>query len=265
MWHAWQACVLCLETAQQENRPSAPHGDTRTQAATESPGGPSTYRIDRSIITRAARLSLARAAPGSPDHEPPRGRARPGVLTWSRKGIRMDSIRVIRGLSLLIMVAAMVVSYRTQRALFSEWSVDAFTASIAPIAVDLLAIICTLAVHTDGVARKGRRVAVFVLVLTGTASTVANTVAGETVGSKIVHGAMVVVYLLAEWIAAQVKSAPPVVDPRRSKAAVKAAQTRKANAAKRTRKSRSSKATTVAALEAVYKLPSAPVSPAASE
>jgi hypothetical protein len=176
-----------------------------------------------------------------------------------------SNIRVIRVLSLAIMVAAFAVSYRTQRALFTEWSVDTFTASIAPLAVDLLAIICTLAVHTDGVARKGRRTAVFVLVLTGTASTVANTVAGETVGSKVVHGAMVVLYLLAEWIAAQVKQAPPVADPKRSAAARKAAATRKLNAARRTRKPRATRATTVAALEATYKLPSAPVSPAATE
>lgn len=155
------------------------------------------------------------------------------------------SIKVIRVLSLLIMAAAAAVSFGTQRALFLSWQVDTFTAIIAPIAVDLLAIICTLAVHTDGVARKGRNTAIFVLVVTGAASVAANTVAGETVGSKIVHGAMVVLYLLAEWIAAQVKSAPPVADPKRSEAAKKAAQTRKANAAKRTRRPRAPRAVPV--------------------
>jgi len=117
----------------------------------------------------------------------------------------MYVIRTIRVLSLLIMAAAAAVSYSTQRGLFLAWSVDHFTAAVAPIAVDLLAIICTLAVHTDGVAAKGRRAAIVVLVLTGTASTSANFIAGVTPGSKVVHAAMVVLYLLAEWIAAQVK------------------------------------------------------------
>jgi len=175
----------------------------------------------------------------------------------------MSNIRVIRILSLLIMAAAAAVSYGTQRTLFLRWEVDAFTAAIAPIAVDMLAIICTLAVHTDGVARKGRRAAIIVLVITGSASVSANFVAGHTAGSKIVHAAMVALYLLAEWVAAQVKSAPPVVDPKRSEAARKAASTRKLNAAKRTRKPRAPKAATVAELEAAYAAASAPVSPAA--
>lgn len=177
----------------------------------------------------------------------------------------MGNIRVIRLLSLLIMAAAAAVSYGTQRAIFIDWRCDGFTASIAPIGVDLLAIICTLAIHTDGVARKGLRAAIVVLVITAGASTAANAIAGLTIGSKVVHGGMVVLYVMAEWIAAQVKAAPPAVDPKRSAAAKRAASTRKANAAKRTRKPRVTKATTVAALEAVYKLPSAPVSPASVE
>jgi uncharacterized protein DUF2637 len=117
----------------------------------------------------------------------------------------MYQIKLIRVLSLLIMATAAAVSYSTQRALFLDWSVDAFTAGVAPIAVDLLAIICTLAVHTDEVASKGRRAAIVVLVLTGSASTAANFLAGQTTGSKVVHAAMVVLYLMAEWIAAQVR------------------------------------------------------------
>lgn len=115
------------------------------------------------------------------------------------------SIRIIRVLSLLIMAAAAAVSFSTQRGLFVVWGVDAFTSYVAPIAVDLLAIICTMAIHTDGVARKGFRAAVVVLVLTGSASTAANFLAGQSIGSKVVHAAMVVLYLMAEWIAAQVR------------------------------------------------------------
>ena len=174
----------------------------------------------------------------------------------------MSPIRFIRVLSLAIMVAAAAVSYTTQRSLFLLWEVDHFTAFVAPIAVDMLAVLCTMAIHTDGVARKGRSTAIFVLVVTGTASMTANFVAGLTLGSKIVHAGMVVLYLLSEFVAAQVKQAPPAVDPTRSEAARRAAQTRKANAARRTRKPRAPRATTVAALEAAYAAESAPVSPA---
>lgn len=177
----------------------------------------------------------------------------------------MSNIPVIRLLSLLIMVAAAAVSYGTQRAIFLDWRCDSFTASIAPLGVDLLAIICTLAIHTPNVARKGMRAAIVVLIVTAGASTAANAIAGLTPGSKVVHGGMVVLYVMAEWISAQVKSAPPAVDPKRSEAAKRAASTRKANAAKRTRTPRAPKATTVAALERAYKLPSAPVSPAGVE
>lgn len=132
--------------------------------------------------------------------------------------MNFSTIKVIRALSLAIMAAAAVVSYSTQRTLFIDWSVDAFTAAIAPIAVDLLAIICTLAIHADGVARKGRRAAIVVLVLTGSGSLTANFLAGQTIGSRVVHAAMVALYLLAEWIAAQVKApaattATPVPQP----------------------------------------------------
>jgi hypothetical protein len=154
------------------------------------------------------------------------------------------SIKAIRVLSLLIMAAAAAVSFGTQRDRFLSWQVDHFTAVVAPLAVDMLAILCTLAIHTDGVARKGRRAAIVVLVFTGTASVVANAIDGATIGSRVVHGAMVVLYLLAEWIAAQVKRGAPAVDPNRSQAARKAAQTRRANAARRTRKPRAVKATT---------------------
>lgn len=121
----------------------------------------------------------------------------------------MSTIKLIRVLSLAIMVVAAAVSYQTQRGLFLAWSVDGFTAAIAPIAIDLLAIICTLAIHADGVAREGRKAAIVVLVITGSGSLTANFLAGHTLGSKAVHAAMVALYLLAEWIAAQVK-APPI-------------------------------------------------------
>lgn len=123
----------------------------------------------------------------------------------------MYNIRIIRVLSLLIMAAAAYVSYGTQRGVFLSWKVDDQSAAIAPIAIDMLAIICTLAIHTERVTRKGRRTAIFVLLVTVGGSTSANVLAGVTVGSKAVHGGMVLLYLMAEWVAAQVKQAPEAV------------------------------------------------------
>jgi uncharacterized protein DUF2637 len=178
------------------------------------------------------------------------------------------SIRIIRVLSLLIMVAAASVSFGTQRGIFLTWHCDGYTATVAPLSIDLLSILCNLALHTDGVWRRGRRIAAVVLVITMSGSLSANWLAGEVIGSKAVHAGMVVLYVLAEWVSSTVKQAPPAVDPARSQAAKKAAATRKAmkaTTATRTRKPRASKATTVAALEAAYQLPSAPVSPAGTE
>ena len=172
------------------------------------------------------------------------------------------SIRIIRVLSLLIMVAAASVSFGTQRAVFTDWHVDGYASVVAPLSIDLLAILCNLALHADNVQRVGRKVAALVLVVTMGGSLSANWMAGVTIGSKAVHAGMVVLYVLAEWVSSTVKQGPPTVDPKRSAAATKAAETRKRNAAKRTRKPRAPKATTVDQLEQAYSLPSAPVSPA---
>jgi hypothetical protein len=123
------------------------------------------------------------------------------------------SIRSIRILSLLIMIAAGATSYLTQRSLFLDWRVDAFTASVAPISIDLLAVICTVALHHPEYTRKGRVVAAFVLVMTGSGSVTSNWIAGGTVGAKFVHAGMVGLYLLAEWVASQ-KEKEPVAEAR---------------------------------------------------
>jgi uncharacterized protein DUF2637 len=171
-------------------------------------------------------------------------------------------IKVIRVLALAIMVAAASVSFGTQRAVFTAWHAGAYTSVVAPLSIDLLAILCNLALHTDNVVRAGRRVAALVLVVTMAGSLTANWTAGVTIGSKAVHSGMVVLYVLAEWVSSKVKDSTPTVDEKRSAAARKAAATRKANAAKATRKPRAPRAATVRQLEAAYSLPSAPVSPA---
>lgn len=144
-----------------------------------------------------------------------------------------STIRLIRACSTAIMVIAAVISYGHQRQLLLDWGVDYLAAAALPITVDLLAIICTLAFHTEGIAQAGRNAAVWVLIAAGLASGGANFLAGATLGSRLANVWAVAAYLLAEWVAAKVKAAPPAVDSKRSEAARRGHQTRKANATKR--------------------------------
>lgn len=113
--------------------------------------------------------------------------------------------KLIRVLSVAIMIAAGVTSYTTQHGIFIRWEVDALTAAIAPVSIDMLAVICSVAMHLPNITRTGRVTAVLVLVMAGGGSAVANWMAGSTVGAKAVHVAMVACYLLAETVASQVK------------------------------------------------------------
>ena len=115
-------------------------------------------------------------------------------------------VKLIRVLSVAIMVAAGITSYHTQLTVFRGWEVDALTAFIAPVSIDLLAVICSVAMHLPNITRAGRVTAVCVLVVAGGGSGAANWMAGSTVGAKAVHVGMVVCYLLAETVASQVRS-----------------------------------------------------------
>ena len=111
-------------------------------------------------------------------------------------------LKLVRPLALFIMIAAMASSYHTQLALFRMWQMDLFTAVIAPFAVDALAVICSIAIGTKGA--RGKLLASVVLVVTLGGSMTANFIAGSTTGSKIVHAAMVLIYLLAELVSSRV-------------------------------------------------------------
>lgn len=117
-------------------------------------------------------------------------------------------LKLIRPLALFIMIAAMASSYHTQLILFRQWEVDLFTAVIAPFAVDALAVICSIAIGAKGA--SGKKLAATVLVVTLGASMAANFIAGATLGSRIVHAGMVLIYLMAELVASKVR-APEVV------------------------------------------------------
>ena len=117
-------------------------------------------------------------------------------------------LKLIRPLALFIMIAAMASSYHTQLVLFRAWEVDLFTAVIAPFAVDALAVICSIAIGAKGA--TGKPLAATVLVVTLGASMVANFIAGATLGSRIVHAGMVLIYLMAELVASKVRAAEAV-------------------------------------------------------
>lgn len=116
-------------------------------------------------------------------------------------------LKLIRPLALAIMIAAMASSYHTQIGLFHLWQVDGFTSAIAPISIDALAVICAIALGIEGVG--GKRLAAVVLVMTLGGSMTANFLAGSTLGSKVVHAAMVLIYLLAELVASRVRTEQP--------------------------------------------------------
>lgn len=111
-------------------------------------------------------------------------------------------LKLVRPLALFIMIAAMASSYHTQLGLFRLWRVDLFTAVIAPFSVDALAVLCAIAIGTTGA--RGRGLAAVVLVVTLGGSMAANFIAGANLGSKIVHSAMVLIYMLAELVSSRV-------------------------------------------------------------
>lgn len=119
------------------------------------------------------------------------------------RGEGAPMLKLIRPLALFIMIAAMASSYHTQLVLFRTWEVDLFTAVIAPFAVDALAVICSIAIGAKGV--SGKPLAATVLVVTLGGSMAANFIAGATLGSRIVHAGMVLIYLMAELVASRVR------------------------------------------------------------
>lgn len=167
-----------------------------------------------------------------------------------------------------IMALAAAVSYTHQRELLAVWGVDGFAQYAVPLTVDLLAIICNIALHTPNVARRGFWVSLLVLAVAVAASGTANFIAGGTLGAKCANLWTVVAYLLAEFVAVSVKASVRAKDPVRVAAGRKSAATKaKAKTSTLTRKSRAPKVPATAA-EANVMLAAAgtaPVSPAPAE
>src|SRR5262249_56207446 len=95
-------------------------------------------------------------------------------------------------------------SYGHQTELLHSWGVGLYSYAV-PLTVDLLAIVATVARHTPGLDRSGRRAATSVLCLAGAASVAANLVAGANIGARIANVWCVVAYLAAEYLLAKVQ------------------------------------------------------------
>jgi hypothetical protein len=171
---------------------------------------------------------------------------------------------------LLLMLAAAVSAthiVETARKLgLHDW--QAYT---TPALIDLVAIVGKLSMSA-AFAKAFRRSGFRLLMVGATLSLSCNVYAGSNIGERAFGVLVVGAFMLLEHHATKAGRASVVqvtdevdeaLKAKRSEAARKAAETRKRNAAVRTRKPRAPKsATTVAALEQAYSLPSAPVSPA---
>jgi hypothetical protein len=177
----------------------------------------------------------------------------------------LTAFQRIRFATIGIMCVAAFVSYGHQRTLLLEWGVDEVSANLVPLTVDLLAIVCNIALHIPDVARRGFWTSLVVLILAVAASGAANYFAGGTLGAKLANLWTVVAYLLAEFVTVSVKARTREKDPKRVAAGQRSAQTRKARAKKTTtRRPRTPKApaTDAEANEMLAVAGAAPVSPA---
>jgi hypothetical protein len=195
-------------------------------------------------------------------------------------------IAIVRWLAYGVMIAAMVVSYGHQTTYLHSIGVSILGARIIPIALDLLTAICVKVAGTRGVIKAAKVIALRTLVFPVLISGAINFVAPGTRVAKLVMVVPVAMIPLAEIVASKIRPdftamavaerevAPAVetVDPelaaKRSDAARKAADTRRANADKAAeiaaakQAARKARAAERAALETAYDLPAAPVSPA---
>lgn len=176
----------------------------------------------------------------------------------------LTAFQRIRFATVGIMIVAAYVSYGHQRDLLLSWGVDKQSAWLVPLTVDLLAIVCNIALHIPDVARRGFWTSLVVLVLAVAASGTANFAAGGTLGAKLANLWTVVAYLLAEFVTVSVKARGRAKDPVRVEAGRKAAVTRSTGAKKTTRKPRTPKApaTDAEANKMLKAAGVAPVSPA---
>jgi hypothetical protein len=176
----------------------------------------------------------------------------------------LTAFQRIRFATIGIMFVAAFVSYGHQRELLLKWGVDETSAYLVPLTVDLLAIVCNIALHIPSVARRGFWTSLVVLILAVAASGGANYAAGGTLGAKLANLWTVLAYLLAEFVTVSVK-ASRTKDPARVEAGRRGAETRRSRAKKTTaRRRRTAKTpdTVAEANEMLAVAGVAPVSPA---
>lgn len=192
----------------------------------------------------------------------------------------LATIKWVRRAATAIMVIAMVVSYTHQAGFLTSIGAPVLGAGLIPVALDALTFICVKVLGTPGMAQAAKSRAIKVLVFPVLASGAINFLAPGAMVTKLVFVVAVMLIPLAELVASVIKpdframdamerdvvsSANVSAEERamRSERALRAAATRKRNAAKRVRKPRAPKAvlTPVEEIEALD-ASVAPVSPA---
>lgn len=185
------------------------------------------------------------------------------------------TVRIVRWSATAIMVAAMVSNYHHQVD-YLLTHVDWLTAHIAPVALDLLTVLCARILASVVMHAVSKTAAIRAIWFPVVASAALSAAAPGDLISKLVFAGMVGLIPVAEYVASHVKVdfkaleaaetenvvADEVTDverERRSAIARKAAATRKRNAAAKVKKPRKSR-TPVEEIEALEDV--APVSPA---
>ena len=112
----------------------------------------------------------------------------------------LSTIKWVARLAALITAIAMVTNYGHQRSYLLSLGVEALTAHLVPVSVDLLTILCIKVIGTPGMVRFARRAALFALAFPVTASAAISGSAPGSVAAKAVYVVAVVMIAVAEGI-----------------------------------------------------------------
>jgi hypothetical protein len=153
----------------------------------------------------------------------------------------MNILLIARIGAYLIALVAGAQSYGHQHELLAAASLGTLYAWAVPATVDLLAFLAAMVRNSDVADAGARRAALWTLLLAGSASVAANVAVGENVVQRLVGVWTVAAYLLAEFFVSKLKAKPApapvvepvvkVVDPIRSDAARRGAETKRRNRA----------------------------------
>lgn len=189
----------------------------------------------------------------------------------------LRTIRTVKVAALVILGIAMAISYTHQVEYLVKLGAGLAGATLIPISVDALIVVCVKISGTAGMHQSAKRWALLILVFPASVSGTVNFIVGGHLVVRCLFVVAVIMIPAAEFLAAKIRPDFSVIEKmageitvkrevsdeeraRRSAIARKAAATRKRNAASRYSKRRNVRRTDVQVPEEL--LPEAPVSPA---